>query len=233
MSRIPDEAVQVAEAFAVVARSLAADDDVQATLDKIAHLAVEHLAACDCAGISVVERGRVTSAASSSDVPATLNRIESETGEGPCIDAIEEHEVFETGDLSVEDRWPAFAARAYHETGIRTAVALPLFVAQDTMGALNLYSEHPDAFDESDVALAAVFAAHAAVALKAGRRAAQLQAKASTRDIIGQAKGILMARSGVDEAEAFQLLKAASQRMNLKVRDVAEHVAEGRPLSDA
>ena len=64
------------------------------------------------------------------------------------------------------------------------------------MGALNLYSTANDAFDDSDVALATVFAVHAAVAMSAARRQESLEQKAETRDVIGRAKGILMARSG-------------------------------------
>lgn len=182
--------------------------------------------------ICLVAKRRVTSVAWSDDISRTVDRIQSEAGEGPCIDGLEENEVFETGDLATEERWPNFSTRVHVETGIRSMLFLRLFVGENTIGTLNLYSTASDAFADSDIALGSIFAAHAAVAMQAARRGAQLEHKANSRDVISRAKGILMARSGVDDARAFQLLKAASQRMNMKVRDVAEHIAEGKPLSE-
>ena len=224
--------MEVAETFAEVARALSAHGDLQSTLDTIVLLAVEHLEACDHAGISLVDGRDITSPASSSEIPKVVDRIQSETDQGPCIDAIKEHEMFQTGDLREEDRWPDFAQRAYDEVGIVSVLSLRLFVEQHTLGALNLYSSAVDAFDESDVALATVFAVHAAVAMEAAHRDEGLEQKVRSRDVIGQAKGILMARSGVDEERAFEMLKAASQRMNVKLRDVAEHIASGRSLAE-
>lgn len=233
MPHVPDEAVGAAETFGEVARLLAAHGDVQSTLDKVVRLAVEHLDACEFAGISLVERRTITSPASSNDVPRVVDRIQSETQEGPCIDAITEQEFFQTGDLPGEARWPRFATRAHEETGVRSIISLRLFIEEDTLGALNLYSRTADAFDASDVAMASVFAVHAAVAMDSDRREAGLEQKAKSRDVIGQAKGIIMAHSNVDEERAFELLKAASQRMNVKLRDIAERIAAGEQLGDA
>lgn len=231
MPHVPDEALQIAESFGAVARELAAHADVDQVLQKIVDLAVEHLEACDFAGISLVEKRQITSPASSNDIPRILDAIQSEVDEGPCIDAIKEHEVFETGDLRGEKRWPKFSARAYEETGVQSVISFRLFVEQDTMGALNVYAKNPDAFDDSDAALGAVFAVHAAVALSAARLERGLEQKAESRDVIGQAKGVLMARGNLDEDAAFLMLKQASQRMNLKLRDVARRVADGQPLA--
>jgi GAF domain-containing protein len=226
----PDEVIQVAETFASVARTLAEDPaDMQGALDKIVTLAVENLDACEFAGITMVEKGRVTSPASSNDLPRKVDEIQAETGEGPCVDAIKEHEVFQTGDLRNEVRWPMFSTRAHEETGIRSILSIRLFVEEDTFGALNLYSTLENAFDESDVALGSVFAVHASVAMSAARREHGLEQKAESRDVIGQAKGILMARSGVSDEEAFAMLKGASQRMNVKLRDVARRIADQPP----
>ncbi len=229
MPNAPEEAVHVAETFGEVARALAAHDDLETTLDKIVRLAVENLDACEHAGITRVQKREITSPASTGDIPRIVDRIQSETGEGPCVDAIKEHEVFQTGHLDGEHRWPSFSARAHQETGIRSILSLRLFIEEDTMGALNLYSTVPDAFDDTDVALGSVFAVHAAVAMSASRREQTLEDKAESRDVIGRAKGILMARSGVDDAQAFEMLKSASQRMNLKLRDVAQRIAEQKP----
>ena len=74
------EVVRVAEMFGEVARSLATHEDQQATLAKIVHLAVEHLDSCDFAGISLIEGRKVTSPASSNDLPKTVDSIQSDVG---------------------------------------------------------------------------------------------------------------------------------------------------------
>jgi transcriptional regulator with GAF, ATPase, and Fis domain len=231
MPHVSDEVVQVAQVFAAVASTLAEEhDDMTKALDKIVNLAVEHLDACEFAGISLVEHRRITSPASSNDLPKKLDEIQSDTGEGPCIDAIKDHEVFQTGDLEHEARWPNFSSRGHRETGVSSILSIRLFVEEDTMGALNLYSSRRNAFDDSDVALATVFAVHASVAMSAARRQEGLEKKAESRDVIGRAKGILMARSGVSDDEAFAMLKGASQRMNVKLRDIAETITEQKPM---
>lgn len=103
-------------------------------------------------------------------------------------------------------------------------LSLRLFIDADTMGALNLYACDRDAFDDTDLALGSVFAAHASVALSSAQREADLERKAASRDLIGEAKGILMARSNVDEDQAFAMLRRASQRLNKKVIEVAEEI---------
>lgn len=223
--------------FGEVARLLASHESLEATLTRIVELAVEHLEACEFAGISLVEGRRITSPASSNDIPRIVDKIQAEVDEGPCLDAIKDHHVFQTGDLSSEERWPRFAHRAHAETGVRSVLSIRLFVEEHTMGALNLYSTKPDAFDDTDVAFATVFAAHAAVAMSASHREDNLQRKADSRELIGRAKGILMARSHVDDDAAFEMLRRASQRENVKLTTVAERVsatgaAEPRPVPD-
>jgi transcriptional regulator with GAF, ATPase, and Fis domain len=220
-----DEIVQIAQSFGAVARALADDNDVQTTLDKIVHLAVENLNACEYAGISLVEGRSITSPASSNDVPRILDGLQSEFDEGPCIDAIREHEVFHTGNLAAEDRWPQFSTRANQETGVTSILSLRLFIKDNTMGSLNLYSTRHDAFDDTDVALGSVFAAHAAVAMSAAEHNKNLERKADSRDIIGRAKGILMARQHITDEEAFAVLRRASQRLNIKLAEIAQRVA--------
>ncbi len=153
-----------------------------------------------------------------------MDRIQSETQEGPCVDAIKEHEVFITGSLAEEERWPQFARRAHELTGVNSVLSLRLFASEDTMGSLNLYSKAPDAFDDEDIAVGSVFAAHAAVALAGATREEQLEAKADSRNVIGMAKGMIMARQEVSDDEAFAILRRASQRANVKLRDMADRI---------
>jgi GAF domain-containing protein len=225
--------LELAKTFSDIARILIAEADPLATLQRIVALAVATIDNCEHAGISVVEGRAVTSAASSDEVPAALDRIQSETGEGPCIDAIREHQIFQTGRLPEERRWPTFTPRAVAESNIESVLSLRLF-AEDTMGALNLYSTQRDAFEDRDVVVATVFAAHAAVAWSTSQTIQNLKGGLATRQLIGQAVGLLMERQNMTETDALDALKRASQRLNIKLREVAERIVHGedRPGRD-
>lgn len=213
------------ETFAEIARALLAEDDVQQTLQKIVDLAVETIAGCDHAGITFLKGKLVDTPAATDDVPRVVDAIQYQTGEGPCLSAIRDHEVFETGDLGHEGRWPNFAGRAQRETGVTSMLSFRLFIEGDTLGALNLYSKAADAFHERSRTVGLVFAAHAAVALSTALHDEQMEEALQSRDLIGQAKGILMAQGRVTAEEAFDMLKVASQGLNRKLRLVAEEVA--------
>jgi transcriptional regulator with GAF, ATPase, and Fis domain len=215
-----------AQAFAEVARALVAQGGVQHTLQKIVDLAVETIDGCDHAGVSVLRGKEVATPAATDDVPRAVDAIQYETGEGPCLDAIREHEVFESGDLAHEKRWPKFAGRARRETGVTSVLSFRLFVAGDTLGALNLYSKAEHAFNDASRIAGAVFATHAAVALSSAMHEEQMEEALESRDLIGQAKGMLMAREGVTADEAFEMLRRASQRLNVKLRRVAGAVVD-------
>ena len=214
--------------FAEIARTLLAEETLPATLTKICSLAVATIEGCDHAGITVVQTRKLSTEGASDDVPELVDGIQYESGEGPCLDAIRDHEVFQTDDLGKESRWPKFAQRAVDETGVHSMLCFRLFAESDTMGALNLYSKRTDAFDEEAREVGAVFAAHAAVAMSSAKDHQQMEDAIRSRDMIGQAKGILMTRQGITEQEAFELLKRASQRLNIKLRDVAEAVSTGK-----
>jgi GAF domain-containing protein len=220
---VEDPELELAKTFGEIARTLLAQSDPHATLLRITSLAVETIDNCEHAGISVISGKVVSSPASSDEIPAIVDRIQSETGEGPCVDAIKEHAVFQTGHLLLERRWPNFTPRAIAESGVESILSLRLF-AEDTMGALNLYSAKVDAFDEHDVAVGTVFAAHAAVAWSTSLALENLRAGMTSRQLIGQAVGLLMARQNMSESEALTALKRASQRLNIKLRLVAERI---------
>ena len=107
-----------------------------------------------------------------------------------------------------------------------------LFAAEDTLGALDLYGYDPGVFDESSRAIAAVLASHTAMALAGAQlhehdldTVANLREALVARDVIGQAKGILMATRSIDADAAFRELVRASQSQNVKLRTIAEEVA--------
>ncbi len=217
---------ELSQTFAEIAQALLCEDTVEATLQRIAELAVETIEHCDFAGMTLVRGRLMTTPASTTQIPTQVDAIQLDTGEGPCLDAIREHEVFHTDDLSLEERWPNFARRAVEMTQVRSMLCFRLFVEEDTLGALNLYSRSPAAFDDDDRAVGSVFAAHAGVALSTSRHGEHMETALQSRDLIGQAKGIIMAKQGVTADEAFDILRRGSQRLNIKLRELARQVAD-------
>jgi len=143
---------------------------------------------------------------------------------GPCRTAIWEREPVHIPDMATEDRWPRFAAAAT-EAGVGAMLCFQLFVHGDNLGALNLYAPTAHAFTDESQSIGLVFAAHAAVALAAAQHEQHLHTALAHRDIIGQAKGIVMERFHLDADQAFALLARLSQEANTKLHDVAARIA--------
>jgi GAF domain-containing protein len=223
----------IAEMFAEVARQLLDERDVQATLNRIVRLAQANLDHAESVGVSIVKGRKIESPASSNAMAMQLDKLQQEVDEGPCLEALRDHQVFLIGDLQAESRWPLFCRRAHAETGVLSMMSVRLFAQADTLGAMNVYSTKVNAFDEVGVAMATVFATHAAVALTHANREEQLERKAASRELIGRAKGILMAQNHVTDEKAFELLREASQRLNLKVSEIADRVAHTGDLPAA
>jgi transcriptional regulator with GAF, ATPase, and Fis domain len=213
-------------ALSEIARTLQAEPDVESTLAAIVKAAVDHVDDAEHAGISLVEKGgRLRTVAATSEVVRTIDEIQHRTNQGPDLDAIAEQQVYRTGDLTAEDRWPTFSPEAAR-TGIRSLLAYRLFVNDTTLGSLNLYSHMRNAFSDQTEAEGTLFATHAAIALAGAQTEAQLHTAAESRDIIGMAKGILMQRHGLDPVEAFQMLVESSQQTNTKLHQVATWLVE-------
>jgi GAF domain-containing protein len=213
----------LAEMMGRVARVLEAEPDLQQTIEAIVGAAVTTVPGVQHAGVSLVggEKPRtLRSIAASSEVARRMNKLEHEVQEGPCLDAIAEHRVFRSGDLSQEARWPHFAPRA-REAGVVSMLGFRLFASGRTLGSLDLYSAEKNAFDEESVRVGDLLAAHAAVAVIGMERQGQLEQALDTRDTIATAKGILMGRDGLTAEQAFATLARTSQRANMKLRDVA------------
>lgn len=171
-------AADIADAMASVARALQAEDDPQHTLRRMVDLAVTTVAGCDYAAVSLFAPAGIYTPAASDAIALQLDQIQYDTDQGPCLSAIRDRDMYVTGDLRAEHRWPAFAARATTESGIRSMLSLRLFVEGDTLGALNMYSRQPDAFDQGSVAVGRLFVAHAAIALSAATEHARSENRA-------------------------------------------------------
>jgi GAF domain-containing protein len=197
---------------------------VHETLQRIVDLAVATVPGCDHAGISMVHGRRIATPAASDSVALRLDATQMESGQGPCLDAIADDQIFRCDDLAAETRWPAFSARASAETGVVSMLAIRLFARGRILGALNLMSSRRAAFDDDALAVAALFASLAAVALSSAQAEEGLKLALRSRDVIGQAKGILMERHGITDQEAFDRLSWASQHLNVRLSEVAERV---------
>ncbi|NMO88352.1 GAF and ANTAR domain-containing protein [Actinomycetospora sp. TBRC 11914] len=203
---------------------LTRDGDIEHLLGLIVAGALSTVPHVGRAGVSLVERrGTVTSYAPSDAVVAELDGLQDSLGEGPCRDSIFDEERVLVEDMAAtgEQRWPRFAPAAL-ERGVAAMCSFQLFAQEGSAGALNLYADTAHAFDESSLNIASLFASHAAIALHGTQRAAGLDIALRSRDVIGQAKGILIERFTLSEEQAFAMLSRSSQQTNLKLHAVAE-----------
>ena len=207
-----------------LARQLQAEESMGSLLETIVAAAVREIPGVEHAGITSVNGGTVRTEAATDAIMARLDEAQHVAGDGPCLTSLREQVTVRSDDLTTEERWPRFGPAAVRE-GARSVLAVQLFVEGDNLGALNLYATSPDAFTDEDETTAMLLAAHAAIAMKGSREQASLRVALSSRDVIGQAKGILMERYRIDELTAFRLLDKASQDTNRKLRDIAEELA--------
>lgn len=224
--------VTALERVADIARKLADTEHLDETLQRVVDLAEDYIEHCEGVTLLFVrpDDSMVTPAWSNREARAA-DIAQHETGEGPCLSAIREHETIVIDDLASEERWPKWRAEV-SELGWRSMVGVRLFVAENTMGALDLYSPRAHGFDEQSQALAKVFASHAAVAMKAAISDHGLKLALEARDLIGQAKGVLMERERLSAQQAFRRLRDLSNQHNLKLRDLARDIAETGEMPD-
>ncbi|MBS2938359.1 GAF and ANTAR domain-containing protein [Nocardioides sp. J2M5] len=213
---------QLAEA----ARGLAAQRVTADTLQRAVEMATDLIDVCDLAGVCTVERGGVTTRAATSPDVALLDEMQYDLGDGPCLDELRTTDVCVIDDLTSGAPWPRWAARTVELTGVRSYMGFRLYVDRTTLGALNLYSRIPDAFTEDDRLDGLVIAAHAAVGLSAAATRDQMHTAMRSRQLIGEATGILRERYRLTSSQAFEVLKRISSQQNMKLFAVAQHVLD-------
>ena len=209
-----------------MARQVAPPSSVEDVLAGVTATALQIIPGVDAAGVLLIGKGgNYETRASTSDLVYELDKVQIEFGEGPCVEAAVDELIVRTEDFQVEQRWPRFS-RKVAEMGVRSALSFKLYTGKQNAGALNLFGFEPAVFDAQAEATGSVLAAHAAAALMASRRGEQLESALTSRDVIGQAKGIIMERFKVDAVRAFELLRELSQTSNTKLVDVAQRIVD-------
>jgi len=204
-----------------LARSLAQEDDLDATLQAIVQASVDTVPGAQHASISaILRRKEVTTRASTDELSLAVDRAQYETGQGPCLDSLYDQRTVRLSDVRTEVRWPEFIHRAVN-LGVGSMLAVQLYVKDDELGALNLLSESADAFSDESEQVALLFAIHAAVAIVGAKEHQDMSEALGTRGLIGQAMGILMERHKITGERAFAVLTRTSQHSNRKLHVIA------------
>jgi transcriptional regulator with GAF, ATPase, and Fis domain len=223
----------IADAMAELAATGGGHTSIEKTLFELTSAAVHFISGVDCADVLLIKDGEFHSLAATSPIAANLDQVQLSTAEGPCLDAAERDVIVRSNDLRSETRWPRFAPQAV-SAGIHSVMSFRLYTEGRDSGALNLLGYEPGSFAAEPEALGAMLATHAAVSLTAANRQHQFESALASRDVIGQAKGIIMERFDVDAVRAFELLRRISQESNTPVSQIAARLTRrGMDQKDA
>lgn len=202
------------------------------TLESLVRSAAESVPGAQYAGITITGPRYLETPSATGRYPIVLDGIQRQEGEGPCLSAAWEQHTIRIDDLASDARWPRYRREALRQTPIRSVLSFRLFASKRSAGALNLYADQTYVFDSESVEVGLAFATHLAIAWNILQRDKQFRSALVSRDIIGQAKGIVMERFGIDAVEAFELLKKLSQQSNTPVAELAQRlVSSHRPAS--
>jgi GAF domain-containing protein len=222
---------ELAAVFVRMSGLLLSSETVATALEVMTTLVVETVRESDGAGVTLRDKhGERVTAAATDPIVERLDGLQYELDEGPCLAAWERRTAVRVEDLTREDRWPRWAPIAA-ATGVRAVLSAPLVAGDAALGAMKVYSHRIGAYDHRDEHLLTMVAAHSAVLLNhvrsyedARRVSATLRTSLRTRDLVNMAKGVLMAREGVDERTAFLLLSKTAEQENRTLRQVADSV---------
>jgi GAF domain-containing protein len=167
---------------------------------------------------------------SNSATASQVDEIQYGANEGPCLDSLRHGVIVQVDDLATDERWSRYRAHAVAHS-VASSLSLPMVVDGQTVAALNLYSDRVAAFDGAPREHAEAFAAQCSAALALTMRQMeqanlqqQLLEAVTSRSVIDQAVGILMAQQRCSASVAFDVLRQASQNRNRKLRDIAADI---------
>jgi len=230
---VANDRLEAVDAFAQLGRISLGTESMNSVLQRIAELAKQTIPGVAEASVSLVVSDKATTPAATGRLAVDLDESQYGRGHGPCLEAAVGREIREITDAREETRWPDYARSAV-ERGSLSSLSVPVPVQDSVHAALNLYAIEARAFGDDAKAVARELASYAAAAAanmylyESTRHLAEhLDRAMQSRAVIEQAKGILMAQRRCDAAEAFNILAAASQRSNRKLRDIAAAIVEG------
>ena len=219
----------LAQRMAELARATAPPRDVKEVLSGVTAAATEMIPGTDTCGVLLIGKGgKFESLFGTSDLIYKLDALQEACGEGPCVEAALDELIVRTDDFTTERRWPKYSRCRRRTRGAQWVVVQALH-QRDHRGCAE--SVRPAARGPStrqSEAIGSVLAAHAASAIIASRHGEQLESALTTRDTIGQAKGVIMERFNVDAMRAFEMLRELSQTTNTRLVDIADRVIESR-----
>jgi transcriptional regulator with GAF, ATPase, and Fis domain len=204
--------------------------DPDATLGHITTAAVDLVDGIDYADVMLIESGSYRSVAPTAQVVTELDEAQMRLQQGPCLEAATSDSIVRATDLRQDERWPGFAAAAL-EKGVHSVFSFQLYAHRTGTGALNLLGKQPHALDIQSEATLAMLATHAAITLIAAKKEVQFESALASRDVIGQAKGIIMERFKLDAGRAFALMTKLSQDANIPVRVLAQQIVDSLTAS--
>jgi GAF domain-containing protein len=214
-------------AVAELYRVIGTDQELAKTLQDVVALTKRRIHGADEVSITLVRHERAHTVASTGPLAMQLDELQYEQGFGPCLDAGRLNEKQHIEDATVEERWPAYIGKARRE-GLRSSLSVPLPVESYLVGALNMYSVTPHAFDNETLQLSGALAAHITAALthaesaKGHRdRVSNLEQALESQAVINQAKGIIMVQQKCSADAAFGLLRKLSMDNNIRLYDLA------------
>lgn len=213
--------------FAVV---LPARYDLEATLSELTE-SVTAVLGLSGSGVTMAEDGRLRFVTAVSQASGEMERSQEQQQAGPCRDAFDTGEVVRVTDVRVESiRWPEFSATA-SRLAVAGVACIPMRLADQIIGALDLYSPDPREWSDEDIAVAAVLAdvatsyvVNASKLRQQEQLSEQLQQALESRIVIEQAKGITAQQHAVTIDEAYQRMRRHAQTNNASLRIVAEAI---------
>ncbi|GJF26952.1 transcription antitermination regulator [Streptomyces sp. HO565] len=218
---------ELAEALTTAARQLHETGTADNTLRTAVELAVHLMPGAEHAGIAEIERGSGCRTLAWTDEVVHLADVR-HSGRAPHPDW---ERLWTTPVVRIADTEADGGGNALSGLGLRSALSLRLRADRRRLTVLTAYAREPHAFDEDATRVGRLFTAHVSLALESATVREQLTEAMRTRDLIGQATGILMERMTMDASGAFDSLVKASQRENVKLRDLARRIVDANNTS--
>jgi GAF domain-containing protein len=224
---------QLAVTFIQLADTLVSDYDLLSLLDLLLERSMAVVDA-NAGGVLLSDgKGKLKPLVSSDETTRILELFELQNDEGPCIESYRRNEQIVQDDLARSTRWPRFTPVAL-ENGYRSALAIPMRLRGDVIGAVNLFRDRVGPVERADIDAAQAFADIATIGIlqqravsDARQLAGQLQTALNSRIVLEQAKGVVAERAQMDIGDAYQVLRWYARNHNRYLRDVAAEVVSG------